>query len=86
MKLLSELLKDSTAGDPMGGLRWTHKTLRNLAAALRRRGMHIGRGTVARLLREQKYSLRTNRKRLAKTKDPHRNRQFQVLARRRRHF
>jgi len=83
---LNELLKDSTAGDPMGGLRWTHKTLRSLAAALRRRGVRIGRGTVARLLREQKYSLRTNRKRLAKTKDPERNRQFRVLTRRRRHF
>lgn len=70
----------------MGGLRWTHKTLRNLATALRRRGVSIGRGSVARLLREQKYSLRTNRKRLAKTKDPHRDRQFRLLARRRSRF
>ena len=70
----------------MGGLRWTHKTLRNLATALRRRGVRIGRVTVARLLREQKYSLRTNRKRLAKTNDPQRNRQFHVLLRRRRRF
>lgn len=70
----------------MGGLRWTHKTTRNLAAALRRRGVRIGPGTVARLLREQKYSLRTNRKRLAKTKDPDRDRQFRLLVRRRRHF
>ena len=70
----------------MGGLRWTHKTTRNRAAALRQRGVRIARGTVARLLREQKYSLRTNRKRLARTKDPDRDRQFRLLARRRRHF
>ena len=70
----------------MGGLRWTHKTTRNLAAALRQRGVSIARGTVARLLREHKYSLRTNRKRLAKTRDPDRDRQFRLLARRRRHF
>lgn len=70
----------------MGGLRWTHKTTRNLAAALRRRGVRVGHVTVSRLLREQKYSLRTNRKSLAKTKDPDRDRQFRLLARRRRHF
>jgi hypothetical protein len=84
--MLKELLKDSTAGDPMGGLRWTHKTTRNLAAALNRRGVAISHGTVGRLLHEMKYSLRTNRKRLAKTNDPDRDRQFRLLARRRRHF
>lgn len=70
----------------MGGLRWTHKTTRNLAAALRKRGIPIGHVTVARLLREQKYSLRTNRKRLARTTDPDRDRQFRLLARRRSRF
>jgi hypothetical protein len=84
--LLKELLKDSTAGDPMGGLRWTHKTTRNLAAALNRRGVAIGHVTVGRLLHEMKYSLRTNRKRLAKTNDPDRDQQFRLLARRRRRF
>lgn len=41
---------------------------------------------MARLLRPQRYSLRTNRKRLAGTHDPDRDRQFRVLARRRRSF
>ena len=84
--MLKELLKDSTAGDPMGGLRWTHKTTRNLAAALNRRGVAITHVTVGRLLHEMKYSLRTNRKRLAKTNDPDREKQFRLLARRRRRF
>lgn len=70
----------------MGGLRWTHKTTRNLATALNRRGIEITHVTVARLLREQKYSLRTNRKRLAKTNDPDRDQQFRLLARRRNRF
>jgi len=83
---LKDLLKDSTAGDPMGGLRWTHKTTRNLAAALNRRGVAISHATVGRLLHEMQYSLRTNRKRLAKTNDPDRDRQFRLLARRRRRF
>ncbi len=70
----------------MGGLRWTHKATRNLALALRRRGVSITHVTVGRLLREMKYSLRTNRKRQAKTNDPDRDQQFRLLARRRRRF
>ena len=83
---MKELLRDATAGDPMGGLRWTHKTTRNLAAALTRRGVAVGHVTVARLLRAQKYSLRSNRKRLGGKKDPYRDRQFRLLGRRRRRF
>ncbi len=85
-ELLKELLRDATVGDPMGGLRWTHKTTRNLAAALQRRGVQVEHVTVARLLRAMKYSLRSNRKRLGGKKDPHRDRQFRLLGRRRRRF
>ena len=70
----------------MGGLRWTHKTTRKLAGELQKRGVLISYPTVARLLKEQDYSLRTNRKRLARTNDPDRDRQFRLLARRRNRF
>ena len=52
-ELLKELLRDATAGDPMGGLRWTHKTTRKLAVALKRRGVQASHVTVARLLRRR---------------------------------
>lgn len=68
----------------MGGLRWTHKASRNIAEELKKKGITIGHVTVARLLHDRKYSLRTNRKRKAKTQDPDRDRQFKVLTRRRR--
>lgn len=68
----------------MGGLRWTHKTSRSLAKELTRKGSNVGHVTVLRLLRERKYSPRTNRKSKAKTQDPDRDRQFKLLARRRR--
>ena len=77
-ELLKELLRDATAGSPMGGLRWTHKTTRKLAAALRRRGVQASHVTVARLLRAQRYSLRSNRKRLGGKKDPYRDQQFRL--------
>jgi len=83
---LRDLLQDATAGDPVTGLRWTHKTPAKLAEQLRQLGFGIGRTTVARLLRSDKYSLRTNRKRLARTQDPERDRQFRLLARWRRRF
>ena len=64
----------------MGGLRWTHRATRNLADALTQRGVAITHVTVGRLLREMEYSLRTNRKRLAKTNDPDRDQQFRLLS------
>jgi hypothetical protein len=81
---LEELLRDATAGDPISGLKWTHKSTRKLSRALRHLGFAIGPDTVARLLREHEFSLRTNRKRLARTQDPDRDRQFRYLTRMRR--
>jgi hypothetical protein len=86
VKLLQTLVEDTTAGDPISGLRWTHKSTRKLAKALRCLGFRIGAGTVGRLLKAKKYSLRTNRKRLARTHEPERDRQFRLIARRRRRW
>jgi hypothetical protein len=83
---LDDLLRDVTAGDPMSELKWTHKSTLKLCRALRHRGFVIGRKTVARLLRERHYSLRTNRKCLARTQHPDRDRQFRFLARQRRRY
>src|ERR1700690_4492578 len=63
---LDDLLRDVTAGDTMSDLKWSHKSPLKLCRALLRRGFAIGRKTVARLLRERRYSLRTNRKCLAR--------------------
>ena len=49
-------------------------------------GFRIGYRTVARLLHQRRYSLRTNRKCLARTQDPVRDRQFRYLARQRRRY
>jgi hypothetical protein len=55
--------------------------LRHLAKALGRRGLGASHNTVARLLRQDGFSLRTNRKRLARTRNPDRDRQFRYIAR-----
>jgi hypothetical protein len=83
---LQALVEDTTAGDPVSGLRWTRKSTRKLAKALRGLGFRIGAGNVGRLLKAKKYSLRTNRKRLARTHEPERDRQFRYIVRQRRRF
>jgi len=67
---LEELLQDTTAGDPITGLKWTHRSLRDLSKALRRRGINLAENTIARLMRKRDFRLRTNRKRLAGTHNP----------------
>jgi hypothetical protein len=86
LKVLPQLLKDNTAGDPITGLKWTRKTIRQLSRELLRKGIRIGRNTVRRLLKEQRYALRVNRKRLTNHHDPRRDRQMRYIARLRRAF
>jgi hypothetical protein len=86
MRALARLLVDDTAGDPSTGLLWTHRSLRKLAQALRRQGLPVSKSTLARLLDQAGFSLRTNRKRLAEVSHPDRGRQFRYLRRLRKLF
>jgi hypothetical protein len=86
VKVLEGVVQDATAGDPISGLRWMHKTTRNVAEELQRHGIHLSHVTVGRLLRACRYSLRTNRKRLARKREPERDCQFRLMERQRRRF
>ena len=68
----------------MTGLLWTHRSTRKLAKALRRRGIRVSPNTIARLLHDAGFSLRTNRKQLAEVSDPDRDRSSATLTRLRR--
>jgi hypothetical protein len=83
VSVLDELVEDATAGHPITGLKWTRKTSRKLSRALKRRGYPVGPDTVRRLLRQSRYVLRANRKRLNKKRDPDRDRQMRYLKRQR---
>lgn len=84
--MLDQLVKDSTAGDPLTGIKWTRKTIRQLSRELLRKGIRVGRNTVRRLLKGQRYALRVNRKRLTNEQNPDRDRQMRYIARLRRAF
>lgn len=86
MTVLDQLLEDTTAGDPISGTKWTRKTLRQLSRELLRKGLRVGRNTLRRLLKAQRYALRANRKRLTNESDPDRDHQLRYLARLRRAF
>ena len=80
------MLQDATLGDPISGLKWTRKSPRKLVKALRRKGLKASHETIRRLLETLGYSLKVNRKRLGKRKDVDRNRQMQLVVRRRHAF
>jgi len=76
---LESLVDPVTRGDPESPLRWTSKSTRKLAAEMKQLGHKISPQTVGHLLREQGYSLQSNRKTLEGKQHPDRNAQFEFL-------
>ena len=83
---IHKLMERETAGDPISGMKWTRKSTEQIARQLKRLGIAIGRSTVGRLLRQMKYSLRTNRKTISAGSTSDRDRQFRYLRRQRDQF
>jgi transposase len=76
---LERLIAPDTRGDPESPLRWTCKSTRNLANALRDLGHKICPQSVANLLHSLKYSLQGNRKTKEGGDHPDRNAQFEHI-------
>jgi transposase len=79
LQALEALVEPLTRGDPRSPLRWTCKSTRQLAEALRTRGHPISAPTVATLLHALGYSLQANTKTLEGTEHPDRDQQFQYI-------
>ena len=79
LTLVSDLLAlvdSTTRGDPESPLRWTCKSLRNLADELKAMGHAVSHVVVGKLLKAQDYSLQTNVKVLEGNQSPEHNAQF----------
>lgn len=76
---LLALVEPDERGDPTSPLRWTVKSLRNLAEELTGQGHPVSAPTVGRLLRQQGFSLQANVKTLEGTQHPDRDTQFRYL-------
>lgn len=64
----------------MSEQKWQRSSLRHLMDELTQLGYWISHTTIARLLKEQKYSLKANVKRLSGSQHPDREKQFQYIA------
>jgi transposase len=73
---LEHLVEPVTRGDPESPLRWTCKSVRKLAAALREQGHQVSHQWVAEALRTLGYSLQGNRKTREGADHPDRDGQF----------
>ncbi len=76
---LLALVDSSTRGDPESPLRWTCKSLRNLADELKAKGHAVSHVVVGKLLKQQDYSLQGNVKVLEGNQSPDRNAQFEHI-------
>jgi len=76
---LLALVEPTRRGDPESPLCWTTSSTRKLADELTAAGHKVGPDTVARLLREQGFSLQANSKTLEGADHPDRDAQFSYL-------
>jgi transposase/DNA-binding transcriptional regulator YdaS (Cro superfamily) len=76
---LLDLVEPEERGDPMSPLRWTTKSLRHLAEELTGQGHPVSAPTVARLLRENGFSLQGTAKTLGGAQHPDRDAQFRYI-------
>ncbi len=79
MTEIRKLMKFETAGDPMTGTKWTRTTPQKIAEILNSRGFRICRNTVVRILLKLKFSLKANRKSIATSSSPDRDKQFGII-------
>ena len=83
---LERLVEPTTRGDPESPLRWTCRSVRQLAQQLERREHHVSHQLVSELLHDLGYSLQANRKTIEGSSHPDRNAQFEHINRRVRLF
>jgi Rhodopirellula transposase DDE domain len=76
---LEALVEPLTRGDPMSPLRWTCKSLHQLAAALREQGHAVSHETVRQLLLGLDYCLQATSKTREGSDEPDRNAQFEHI-------
>jgi hypothetical protein len=79
LKDLQRLLEDGSRGDPESLLRWTSKSVRQLAVMLREIGHEVHYTTVAKLMRSLGYSLQANVKTREGASHPDRDAQFEHI-------
>lgn len=76
---LENLIEPVTLGDPESSLRWTSKSVRNLARNLNCMGHKVSYVVVSQLLHKMEYSLQANQKIKEGKSHPDRDKQFEYI-------
>jgi hypothetical protein len=84
--VLEELLADDIAGCPASLRRWSRRSTYKLSEELKDYRIFAFPGSVGRILKAYQFSLKANRKCIAETNHPDRNRQFEIIAETRKRF
>lgn len=85
--VLTGLLGDEVAGDPMSDKRWVRRSSRRLSKELKEKGYQVSNRLVCNLLKSMGFSMRVNVKKRASTSHaPSRDAQFEYIAARRSSF
>ncbi len=58
-------MKYETAGDPISGLKWTHKTREKISDELKLENINVSSTTVGKILKELNYTLKSNSKKIS---------------------
>ena len=78
-KIIEDLIEPDTRGDPESPLRWTCKSVRNIADFLQEQGYEISPKTAATILHDLEYSLQGNKKTKEGKNHPDRDSQFKYI-------
>ena len=81
LKPLEKILDESSAGDSMSLLKWTYKSSRAITEDLNKQGLKVGYKTIQKILKENGYSLQSNKKMLSGKNHPDRDSQFRHINR-----
>ena len=76
---LEAIVSPHTLGDPMKPLQWTSKSLRVLSEELGSKGHKVSHRLVGEILKQQGYSLQSNRKTDEGSTHPDRDKQFEFI-------
>lgn len=79
IEAVNKILEESSAGDPMSKLKWTCKSTRKIAEILLKQGFTVSNVTVMNILKDQGYSLQSNKKMLPGKNHPDRDSQFRYI-------
>ena len=80
------MISDDIAGCPVSSKKWSRRSTYNLSRELKEFAIIACPSSVGTILKANNFRLRANRKCIAETKHPDRNRQFEFIARIKREF